>query len=812
MKNKFTKKAEKVLKKAKSAAADLGQSAVGSEHLLIGLVQVEDSLAGKILAGAEIKAADLAALCSKMMGSNDIALLEKGEYTPRALRVLEGAHAEAARFESEETGTEHILISLLKERDGIATRFIMSLGGDPKKIYTDTVSAMGFDPNMALREDVSVLRNEYGSSTPVTDRFSTDLTAMAAGGSLDPVIGRDEEIERVIRILNRRTKNNPCLIGDPGVGKTAVAEALAQRIVSGKVPENLAGKRLVSLDLSGMVAGTKYRGEFEERIKGVINEVVASGDVLLFLDEIHTLIGAGNAEGAMDAANILKPALSRGELQLIGATTTNEYRKHIEKDAALERRFQPVTVQEPDEDMAIDILKGIKYLYEEHHNVVITDEAVNAAVKLSRRFITERFLPDKAIDLIDEAASKASLQPPENSESIHKINEELQQLEAAKEEALIKGDIKEAGKIRGKEKRLNDKLEKLIGSDRGKRSPAVTIGEEDIATVVSMWTKIPVSKLTSKESERLLKLEEELHKRLIGQDDAVSSVAKAVRRGRTGLGDPKKPVGSFLFLGPTGVGKTELTKALAEALFGREESLIRIDMSEYMEKHTVSKIIGSPPGYVGYEEGGQLSEKVRRNPYSVILFDEIEKAHPDIFNVLLQVLDDGHITDSEGRTVDFKNTVIIMTSNIGARNITDPRKLGFNNDESAETLYKDMKARVMEDLKREFRPEFINRVDEIIVFKQLTKEEIGEIVDIEIASLNKRAKEAGGFTIKLTAAGKKLLVEKGYDVKYGARPLKRRIQTDVEDVLAEMLLKGELAGKKTVNVTAKDGKLVFTAK
>ena len=812
MKNKFTKKAEKVLQKARSAAADLGQSAVGSEHLLIGLVQEEDSLAGKILAGAGIKAADLAALCSKMMGSNDIALMEQGDYTPRAMRVLEGAHAEAARFESDETGTEHILISLLKERDGIATRFIMSLGADPKKIYSDIIASMGFDPNMAMREDMSAFRNDFGSATPMTDRFSTDLTAMAAEGSLDPVIGRDDEIERVIRILNRRTKNKPCLIGDPGVGKTAVAEALAQRIVSGKVPANIAGKRLVSLDLSGMVAGTKYRGEFEERIKGVINEVVANGDVLLFLDEIHTLIGAGNAEGAMDAANILKPALSRGELQLIGATTTNEYRKHIEKDAALERRFQPVTVQEPDEKMSVDILKGIKYLYEEHHNVVITDEAVNAAVKLSRRFITERFLPDKAIDLIDEAASKASLNPSESSLAVLKINEELGELESAKEQALIKGDTKEAGRIRRREKKLTGQLEDLMRKSSEKGKPEVSIGEEDIASVVSMWTKIPVSKLTSKESERLLKLEEELHKRLIGQDDAVSSVAKAVRRGRTGLGDPGKPVGSFLFLGPTGVGKTELTKALAEALFGREESLIRIDMSEYMEKHTVSKIIGSPPGYVGYEEGGQLSEKVRRNPYSVILFDEIEKAHPDIFNVLLQVLDDGHITDSEGRTVDFKNTVIIMTSNIGARNITEPKKLGFNSEETSETLYNDMKARVMDDLKREFRPEFINRVDDIIVFKQLTKEEISKIVDIEIAALNKRAKESGGFSLKLTASARKYLVDKGYDAKYGARPLKRRIQTDVEDVLAEMMLRGELEGRKTVTASAKDGKLTFTVK
>ena len=812
MNKKFTKKAEKVLSRAKSAAADLGQSAVGSEHLLIGLAQVTDSLAGKILNGAGVKASDLAGLCSKMIGANDIGLLESGEYTPRAARVLEGAHAEAERFESEETGSEHILISLLKERDGISTRFIMSLGADPKKIYTDTVTAMGFDPQMAFREDMSAFKNEFGSSTPTTDRYSTDLTAMAADGSLDPVIGRNDEIDRVIQILNRRTKNNPCLIGDPGVGKTAIAEALAQRIVAGKVPANLAGKRIVSLDLSGMVAGTKYRGEFEERIKGVINEVVDSGEVLLFLDEIHTLIGAGNAEGAMDAANILKPALSRGELQLIGATTTNEYRKHIEKDAALERRFQPVTVNEPDEKMSVEILKGIRYLYEDHHNVTISDDAVEAAVKLSRRFITERFLPDKAIDLIDEASSKAGLTPPENTLKILKLNEELAELELKKVDALISGDIKAAGKIRIQERKINEKIEALSNTAAVSKKDRIVVGEEDIAAVVSMWTKIPLSKLTAKESERLLKLEEELHKRLIGQDQAVSSVARAIRRGRTGLGDPRKPVGSFMFLGPTGVGKTELTKALAEALFGSEEALIRVDMSEYMEKHTVSKMIGSPPGYVGFEEGGQLSEKVRRNPYSVILFDEIEKAHPDIFNVLLQVLDDGRITDSEGRTVDFKNTVIIMTSNIGARNITEPKKLGFAGAENADTMYDDMKTKVMDDVKREFRPEFINRVDEIIVFKQLSKEEIGEIVDIEIASLNKRTKEAGGFTVKLTAAGKRYLVDKGYDVKYGARPLKRTIQTDVEDTLAEMFLKGELKGKKSVSVSAKDGKIEFKIK
>ena len=812
MNNTFTKKAQKAIEKARAAAKDLGQNATGSEHLLIGLAQTKDSLAGKILEGAGVKAADLAALCDKMMGETDIGLLEQGDFTPRALRVIEGAHAEAERFESEETGTEHILISLLKERDGIATRFIMSLGADPKKIYTDTVLAMGFDPNMAMREDMALFRNEYNSGTPMTDRFSTDLTALAAEGSLDPVIGRETEIERVIQILNRRTKNNPCLIGDPGVGKTAIAEGIAQRIVAGDVPAMLAGKRLVSLDLSGMVAGTKYRGEFEERIKGVINEVIASDEILLFLDEIHTLIGAGNAEGAMDAANILKPALSRGELQLIGATTTNEYRKRIEKDAALERRFQPVTVQEPDEKEAVEILKGIKHLYETHHNVIIDDEAAEAAVKLSRRYISDRFLPDKAIDLIDEAASKAGLTPSSRTADVFSLRAELAALDEQKEAALIKKDLKKAAQIRNKQKKINEQITALGKLDITEKKPALHIGEEDIAAVVSMWTKIPLSKLTKNESERLLALESELHKRVIGQDEAVSSVSKAIRRGRTGLGDPGKPVGSFIFLGPTGVGKTELTKALAEAVFGSEDALIRIDMSEYMEQHTVSKIIGSPPGYVGYEEGGQLSEKVRRNPYSVVLFDEIEKAHPDIFNVLLQVLDDGRITDSEGRVVDFKNTIIIMTSNIGARNITDPKKLGFGSEETAEDKYTDMKTKVTDDLKKAFRPEFLNRIDEIVVFRQLSKEEIGEIVDLVIKSLNERTAEAGGFKVKLTVAGKKCLVDKGYDEKYGARPLKRQIQRDVEDELAQMMLKGELKGKKLVTVSAKNGELTFAAK
>ena len=808
----FTTKANEAIEHAKKIANRMGQSSVGSEHLLIGLLQAEGGLASEILTGEGVKAEDLVNLTEQMMGTDEVALMEPGEYTPRARRVLNQAEKEARRFDSRKIGTEHILIAILKEKDSVADRFLLTLGVNPKKIYFDMISAMGFDAYAAAREDFPQTRGEStnNSTTPTLDKYSRDLTQMAADGELDLVVGREHEIERVIQILNRRSKNNPCLVGDPGVGKTAIVEGLAQKIVKGEVSETLADKRLVTLDLSGMVAGSKYRGEFEERIKNVIREVINDGNVLLFLDEIHTLIGAGSAEGAIDASNILKPSLARGEIQLIGATTTDEYRKHIEKDAALERRFQPVKVNEPSETETLEILRGLRSLYEEHHGVTITDSAIEAAVKLSKRYISERFLPDKAIDLIDEAASKVKLKAINRPTGADKLKDELVSLELEKEEALKKRDFEKAADIRETQKKKKKRLENLLARIAKEReSSKISIDEEDITDVVSMWTKIPLSRLTETESARLLNLEEELHKRVIGQDEAVKAIARAIRRGRVGIGDPNRPVGSFMFLGPTGVGKTELSKALAVALFGTEDAMIRVDMSEYMEKHTVSKVIGSPPGYVGYEEGGQLSEKVRRNPYSVVLFDEIEKAHPDIFNVLLQVLDDGRITDSEGRTVDFKNTIIIMTSNIGARNIVEPRSLGFITDRSEDTMYKDMKAKVMADVKREFRPEFINRIDDIIVFKQLSKDELGRIVDIMTKELNKRAEEHLKIRISLTPSAKAYVIEKGFDIKNGARPLKREIQKDIEDVLAEMILRGDVKAGDLVSITTKNNKLDF---
>jgi len=627
------------------------------------------------------------------------------------------------------------------------------------------------------------------------------------------VIGREEEIKRVIQILSRRTKNNPCLIGEPGVGKTAIAEGLASKIVEGSVPENIKNKRLLTLDLSGMVAGSKYRGEFEERIKKVINEVKNDGNVLLFLDELHTIIGAGGAEGAIDASNILKPSLARGEIQLIGATTIEEYRKYIEKDAALERRFQSVKVEEPSEDEAIDILKGLRSRYEEHHKVTITDEAVEAAVKLSKRYINDRFLPDKAIDLIDEAASKARLKSYVMPEEITKIEEQLSKLESEKEEAIKSEAFEQAGEIKKKQTRKKARLEKLKQQwEEDKNSSNIIVGEEEVAEVVSTWTKIPVQRIAQAETERLIKLEETLHKRVIGQDEAVTAIAKAIRRGRVGLKDPNRPIGSFLFLGPTGVGKTELSKTLADAMFGTENALIRVDMSEFMEKHTVSKLIGSPPGYVGYDEGGQLSEKVRRNPYSVVLFDEVEKAHPDVFNVLLQVLDDGHITDSTGRVVDFKNTVIIMTSNAGAENIVAPKTLGFATSTDEKQSHENMKSKVMDEVRRIFKPEFINRIDEIIVFHMLNKEQIGKIVDIMINTVNKRTLEQMKISIELDDEAKKYIVDKGYDEKYGARPLRRTIQNELEDNIAEKILEGKIKEGNKVKVTVKDGKLDFSVK
>ena len=676
----------------------------------------------------------------------------------------------------------------------------------------DTLAAMGEDAN-SYREDFQNGRPRGKKSTQTLDQYSRDLTELARNGKLDPVIGRSEEIQRVIQILSRRTKNNPCLIGEPGVGKTAIAEGLAARIVEGDVPETIKGKRLLTLDLSGMVAGSKYRGEFEERIKRVINEVKADGNVLLFLDELHTIIGAGGAEGAIDASNILKPSLARGEIQLIGATTLEEYRKYIEKDAALERRFQPVKVEEPTEEEAVLILRGLRPKYEEHHHVTITDEAVEAAVKLSKRYINDRFLPDKAIDLIDEASSKARLKVYVMPDGIKKAEEEIKALEAEKEEAIKREAYEEAGEIKKKQLRKKERIEKLKEKWETQRTGSeIVVGEEEIADVVAMWTKIPVTKIAQAESERLMQLEETLHHRVVGQEEAVASVAKAIRRGRVGLKDPNRPIGSFLFLGPTGVGKTELSKALADAMFGSENALIRVDMSEFMEKHTVSKLIGSPPGYVGYDEGGQLSEKVRRNPYSVVLFDEVEKAHPDVFNVLLQVLDDGHITDSTGRVVDFKNTVIIMTSNAGAENIVTPKTLGFLSVNDEAHSHEDMKGKVMDEVKRIFKPEFINRIDEIIVFHTLGKEQIGQIVDIMMQTVNKRTLEQMKLSIELDEQAKNYLVEKGYDSKYGARPLRRAIQNEIEDPLAEQILQGKAGQGSRVKVTVKDGKLHFGLK
>ncbi len=815
MQSRFTKQAQEALSHAADTAAMLGHGYIGSEHLLLGLIQTEGSLASTILINNEVTDERVTNLVYQLIApDSQISVKEPTGYTPRVRRILENASKEAVRFKSELIGTEHILISILKESESVAARLLNTIGISIKKLYIDIMVAMGEDGN-TYREDFQngKVRNKDKRATQTLDQYSRDLTQLAKEGKLDPVIGREEEIKRVIQILSRRTKNNPCLIGEPGVGKTAIAEGLASKIVEGSVPENIKNKRLLTLDLSGMVAGSKYRGEFEERIKKVINEVKNDGNVLLFLDELHTIIGAGGAEGAIDASNILKPSLARGEIQLIGATTIEEYRKYIEKDAALERRFQSVKVEEPSEDEAIDILKGLRSRYEEHHKVTITDEAVEAAVKLSKRYINDRFLPDKAIDLIDEAASKARLKSYVMPEEITKIEEQLSKLESEKEEAIKSEAFEQAGEIKKKQTRKKARLEKLKQQwEEDKNSSNIIVGEEEVAEVVSTWTKIPVQRIAQAETERLIKLEETLHKRVIGQDEAVTAIAKAIRRGRVGLKDPNRPIGSFLFLGPTGVGKTELSKTLADAMFGTENALIRVDMSEFMEKHTVSKLIGSPPGYVGYDEGGQLSEKVRRNPYSVVLFDEVEKAHPDVFNVLLQVLDDGHITDSTGRVVDFKNTVIIMTSNAGAENIVAPKTLGFATSTDEKQSHENMKSKVMDEVRRIFKPEFINRIDEIIVFHMLNKEQIGKIVDIMINTVNKRTLEQMKISIELDDEAKKYIVDKGYDEKYGARPLRRTIQNELEDNIAEKILEGKIKEGNKVKVTVKDGKLDFSVK
>lgn len=703
-----------------------------------------------------------------------------------------------------------MIYAIIKEGDCAASRLLNTMGANPQKLFVDILAAMGEDPAQ-YREEIQRGRNEEATLTPTLDQYSRDLTAMARAGRLDPVIGREKETERVIQILCRRGKNNPCLIGEPGVGKTAIVEGIAQSLVNGNVPDIVADKRLVSLDMSGLVAKSKYRGEFEDRIKKVINEVETAGNVLLFIDELHTIIGAGGAEGALDASNILKPALARGDVQVIGATTIEEYRKYIEKDAALERRFQPVQVEEPTEEESIEILKGLRKLYEKHHHVQITDEGVEASVRLSARYVNDRFLPDKAIDLMDEAAAKARLGMMHGSDDMMQLNREIHQTELDMEHALQEGDIEKARTLKETRENLQASREKLEKKNRRvSKNKVPVVGENEIADVVAGWTKIPVSRLTESEASRLQKLEETLHKRVIGQEEAVSAVSKAVRRGRVGLKDPKRPIGSFLFLGPTGVGKTEVSKALAEAVFGNEESMIRVDMSEYMEKHSVSKMIGSPPGYVGHEDGGQLSEKVRRNPFSVILFDEIEKAHPDVFNILLQVLDDGHITDSQGRKVDFKNTIIIMTSNAGAQSIIEPKKLGFGAKEDEKQDHERMKASVMEEVKRIFKPEFLNRIDETIVFRALNKDDMKKIIGIMVRDLQKRCKEQLQIDLVVREAAKEFIVEKAYDRKYGARPLRRKLQDEVEDRLADALIRGEIHAKDRVIVTTKNKEIIVS--
>ena len=811
MRLEYTEQAQEVLAVMEETAHQMKFSYIGTEHLLYGMLSCPWVTAWKILAENGADESFVLKYLEQNSGTKKIKTLV---YSDKLNTLLEQAEKEADRLRNEKIGTEHILLAILKSEDTLAVKLLNSMAVNLKKTFVDTLVALGMDMTQAKRElgALSNPKNKKKSSFPTLEQYSRDLTEAAREDRLDPVVGRNAEVERVMQILCRRMKNNPCLVGEPGVGKTAVVEGLAQMIASGTVPEILADKRILSLDLSGMVAGSKYRGEFEERIKRVIAEVRAAGNVILFVDELHTLIGAGGAEGAMDASNILKPALSRGEVQMIGATTRTEYRKYIEKDAALERRFQPVYVEEPTREETIAILQGLRSKYEEHHGVTISDDALEAATDYAIRYINDRFLPDKAIDLIDEAASRKKLGIFAGNKTAKKAEETRHNLEEALETALAEGDIEAAQALKKDLDKTDKKIEKTKHNMREKEQEQMLVTEEDVADVVSVWTKIPVSKITQTESQRLLKLEEILHKRVVGQNEAEETVAKAIRRGRVGLKDPKRPIGSFLFLGPTGVGKTELSKALAEAMFGNENAIIRVDMSEYMEKHSVSKMIGSPPGYVGFEEGGQLSEQVRKNPYSVILFDEIEKAHPDVFNVLLQVLDDGRITDSQGRTVDFKNTIIIMTSNAGAQRIVDPKKLGFSNVENAESEHKDMKNNVMEEVKRMFKPEFLNRIDDIIVFRALSKEDVKGIAALMLKELKNRLAKQMDITLTYGDTVKNFIFEKGYDKKYGARPLKRAIQNNIEDSLAEEILSGKIQASDKVSMTVVDGKVVFTKK
>lgn len=807
----YTEQANDVLRIAKNIAKELDHPYVGTEHLLLGLRKVYTGVAGQVLAISGVDEEKILKVVDELVSPvGSVALVHNPEISPRLAYILEESKAEALRFQSSQIGTEHMLLSLLHETDCVATRILLTLNISLQKLYQDILSVLGVDPKEYQEE---MLQESGRKKEGVAQQYGTDLTAQAKEGKLDPVIGREEEIGRLMQVLSRRTKNNPCLVGEPGVGKTAVIEGLAAKIASGIVPEGMKDKRILTMDLAGMIAGSKYRGEFEERMKKLIQEVKAAGNIILFLDEVHTIIGAGGAEGAIDASNILKPSLARGEIQLIGATTIVEYRKYIEKDAALERRFQPITVEEPTQEHCLNILKGLRTRYEAHHHVQIEEEALEAAVKLSSRYINDRFLPDKAIDVLDEACSKVSLRGFKVPDSIFTLEESVAELSKEMEEEICQGNMTEASLLRKERDEAANKLEQIkkrFHKRNADRTVAVT--EEDIAGVVSQWTKIPVQKLAESESARLNKLEQTLHKRVVGQEEAVSAVAKAIKRGRVGLKDPKRPIGSFLFLGPTGVGKTELSKALAEALFGNEDAMIRVDMSEYMEKHSVAKMIGSPPGYVGHDDGGQLSEQVRRHPYSVILFDEIEKAHPDVFNILLQVLDDGHITDSQGRKVDFCNTVIIMTSNAGAQAIIDPKKLGFNAKEDAAGDYKRMKSNVMNEIKLIFRPEFLNRIDEILVFHPLDKEQMRKIVSMMCRELARRAKDQLGIKLEIRDSVKSHIVETGTDKKYGARPLRRAVQNQLEDKLAEALLSGEITRDSEVAVGMSKKEIKFIPK
>ena len=809
----FTARAEKALEIANDLALELGHNYIGTEHILYGLCKEGTGVASKVLENQNITDEDVLREIEMLIGVGEpLSENDSLGFTPRSKRIIENSFVEARKLGSEFIGTEHLLIGIMREGDSVAVRIMMDLGVDPRKLYNEIVKVINEDGADANSSREAHSKNEGSfNSTPTLNQFGSDLTKQAREGKLDPVIGRKNEIDRVTQILSRRTKNNPCLIGEPGVGKTAVVEGLAEKIVADDVPEMLKNKRVVSLDISGMVAGAKYRGDFEERIKKCLSEVKKAGDVILFIDEIHTIVGAGSAEGAVDAANILKPLLARGEVQVVGATTLNEYRKYIEKDSALERRFSPVTVGEPTEEETIRILEGLRDKYEAHHNVKITEGAIKAAVDLSIRYINDRFLPDKAIDLMDEAASRVKMKTYTMPDGLKELEEEIASTDREKEEAIRVQDFEKAATLRDKIKEQKEKLEKEKKKWQNKNSKNVlNLTEEDIAEVISSWTGIPVQKITQDENEKLKHLEETLHKRVIGQNEAVEAVSKAIRRGRVGLKDPNRPIGSFLFLGPTGVGKTELSKALAESLFGNDEAMIRVDMSEYMEPHSVAKLIGSPPGYVGYDEGGQLTEKIRRKPYSVILFDEIEKAHPDVMNMLLQILDDGRLTDAQGRTVNFKNTVVIMTSNVGARMITDKNVLGFSknqdNKESQEKEYESIKKDVMAELKKQFRPEFINRIDDIIVFHKLTADDINQIIEIMLKQVQKRLKEQE-YEVEFDSSVKELVAKKGIDTNYGARPLKRAIQSNVEDKIAEAILDGKIIPHKKVKILAENDEI-----